>query len=120
MCHKGRDVDGFPNGGVAVDPVRNPGGFVNVTAIYQLLADNDPKGQVVAKKNMGRIGQGYSEAAEIGDFMTESIPNSAGRYAIVFGGEISGAKVSNGVVCADKKERVHTSSCIQPRVPNAF
>jgi hypothetical protein len=117
---EGKDADGFPIGGVAVDPVHNPGDSVNVTAIYQLLAGNDPKGRVIAQKNMGRIGQGYSDAPEIGYFVTEFIPNPAGHYAIVFGGDIIRAKVSNRAVCAYEEEEVHTSSGVQPRVPTAF
>lgn len=117
---EGRDAEGFPIGGVAVDPAHNPGDSVNVTAIYQLLANRDPKGKVVAEKNLGRIGQNYVDVPELGFFSTEFIPNPAGRYAIVFGGEINGAKIENRTVCAFEDEEVHTFSCVQTRTPSVF
>lgn len=117
---EGMDADGYPIGGVAVDPVHNAGDTANVTAVYQLLAGNDPQGKVIAQKNLGRIGQNHFDGPEMGYFVTEFIPNPAGRYAIVFGGEINGVKVSNRTVCAYEDEEVHTFSCVQTRTPSVF
>lgn len=117
---EGTDADGFPIGGVAVDPTHGSGETVNVTALYQLLDNNDPRGKVVAQKNLGRVGQGRFDVPEMGYFVTEFIPNPAGRYAIVFGGEINGAKVANRTVCAYEDEEVHTFSCVQTRTPSVF
>lgn len=117
---EGYDDAGYPIGGVAVDPVANPGDTVNITANYELLANLDPQGKVIASKNIGRIGQGRFDVPEMGYFVTEFIPNPAGRYAIVFGGEINGAKIDNRTVCAFEEEEVHTFSCINTRTPGVF